>query len=92
MNGGSSPSSVSFLAQGAVAEAGVGGYEISVWSKTLGERSPAFPGGEQVQPFKCRRNGRGLVVFSEKEETAERCSRTKTHGSWNRSFNVSRTR
>lgn len=70
MNGGGSPSSGRFSAQGTVAEAGVGGYEMSVWSKTLGDRSPAFPGGEQVQPFECRRNGWVLVVFSRKEETA----------------------
>lgn len=67
-----------FLAQGTGAEAGVGGYEISVWSKTLGRgRSPAFPGGEEVQPFESRRNGRDLVVFSRKEETAERCRELK---------------
>lgn len=71
---------------------GLGGYEISGWSRSPGERTPACPGGEQVQPLRSRRNGWVLVVFSRKEEAAGGAAELKTHGSWNRSFNVSRTR
>lgn len=39
---GGSPSSGSFLAQGTAAGTGVGGYAISVCSKTLEKGSPAF--------------------------------------------------
>lgn len=87
-----SPSSGSFLAQGTVAGTGVSGYEISVLSRTLEERTPAVPGGEQMQPFKMQKEWKGSCSRLQKERNHRRCSRTKTHGSWNQSFNVSRTR
>lgn len=73
MNGGCSPSSGRFLAQGTVVESrGLSGYEISVLDRDAwGKRTPAFPGGQQVQRMRCRRNGRVVLVdFSRKEETA----------------------
>lgn len=74
MNGGCSPSSGRFLAQGTVAEAG-GWVDMRSrsWTETLGggKRTPAFPGGQQVQRMRCRRNGGDVLVdFSRKEETA----------------------
>lgn len=71
VNGGDSPSSGGFFGAGSrKRKPGLGGYEISVWSRSPGERTPACPGGEQVQPWRSRRNGWVLVVFSRKEEAA----------------------
>lgn len=73
MNGGCSPSSGRFLAQGTVAEAG-GWVDMRSRSGTetlWGEKTPAFPGGQQVQRMRCRRNGGGVLLdFSRKEEIA----------------------
>lgn len=67
--GEDSPSSRSFLAQEPKREPGCVGMRSRSWGRDArGERWPAVPGGEQMQPSKCRRNGRVLVVVSKEEE------------------------
>lgn len=96
MNGGCSPSSGRYLAQGTVAEAG-GWVDMRSrsWTETLGRggEDTGFPrrttGAADEMQKEWRRCSCRLL---QKRRNRRRCSRTKTHGSWKRSFNVSRTR
>lgn len=91
MNGGGSPSSGRFLAQGTVAEAGVGGYDVGLVKDTWGQVT-GFPRRSTGAAVVMQKEWMGSCSLLQKGRNCRRCSRTKTHGSWNRSFNVSRTR